>query len=1071
MGWPNRRRSPGVSQLLIQHYLNELQTLRRISGTRRESVVSEAFKTLLKDWGKSRDLIFIPQYEYQTLQKTRVYPDGALLHELRVPLGYWEAKDEEDDLGKEIEKKFRKGYPQDNIIFEDSREAVLIQNKQEVMRSGVEDPARLQSLLELFFGYERAEIADFRKAVAQFKTDLPQVLKALREMIELAESGNDSFREAALRFLKHAQDTINPSVTAADVREMLIQHILTEEIFSQVFDDSNFHHQNNVAKELYALENTFFTGKVKHGTLAGLRPYYAAIKSAAALVTSHHEKQKFLKTIYENFYKVYDKKKADRLGVVYTPNEIVRFMIESADWLCQKHFGKTLIDKNVEILDPACGTGTFITELIEHFRGQPAKLRHKYLEELHANEVAILPYYVANLNIEATYAAINGYEEYPNLCFVDTLDNTAALRAHKGQQGDLFGAVSEENVARIKRQNKKKISVIIGNPPYNAWQENFNLQNPNRPYKLIDSHIRSTYIREGTAQNQSGVYDMYTRFYRWASDRLIEDGIVAFITNRSYIDARIMDGFRRVVAREFSNIYIVDLGGDIRANPKLSGTKHNVFGIQTGVAIGFFVRQKDRRESARIFYFRRPEFETAAEKLAFLSDAVLQQIGFEELTPDNKHNWICIERNDFDNLVPMFDPAAGGKRSEQSRAIFARFSMGIQPKCDDWIYDKNRSNLRKKMESFTTAFNKAVSKMEFPNNELKWHRELVKLAKKGVSLDFDPRRIVRSLYRPYSSEEFYYDRRIISMNFLQHGIFSGQNTSIVVSGIGAKQPFSCVATTILPSHDLLEKAQSAPRFFYKNDRLDNVTLWALEQFRAHYEGGANASPHPEEPAPAGVSKDGGVTPPRASSKAALDPSRRGRQASAPQGEGYHWPHPITKDAIFYYVYGVLHDPIYREKYVLNLKREFPRIPFYADFWKWSDWGEKLISLHIGYEAIDPWPLERIDAPEEKSRKAGLAPKALLRAHKETGNIQLDSETQLAGVPPEAWTYRLGNRSALEWILDQYKEKTPKDPTIREKFNTYRFADHKEKVVDLLKRVTRVSVETMKIVEAMRAEKR
>jgi hypothetical protein len=259
-----------MSQLLIQHYLNELQTLRRVSGTSREGVVSEAFKTLLKDWGKSRDLTFIPQFEVQTSQKTRIVPDGALLHSLRVPLGYWEAKDTDDDLDEEIEKKLRKGYPQDNIIFEDSREAVLIQNKQMVMRCGVEDPAQLQKLLELFFGYEREEIADFRKAVDQFKSDLPEVLKALREMIEQAETDNEKFRKASLRFLKHAQDTINPNVTAADVREMLIQHVLTEEIFSQVFDDSNFHRQNNVAKELYSLENTFFTGKVKHDTLASL---------------------------------------------------------------------------------------------------------------------------------------------------------------------------------------------------------------------------------------------------------------------------------------------------------------------------------------------------------------------------------------------------------------------------------------------------------------------------------------------------------------------------------------------------------------------------------------------------------------------------------------------------------------------------------------------------------------------------------------------------------------------------------------------------------------------------------
>jgi predicted helicase len=447
-----------VSQLLIQHYLNELQTLRRVSGTARESVVREAFKTLLKDWGRSRDLFFIPEYEYQTLQKKPVYPDGALVYELRVPLGYWEAKDEEDDLDKEIDKKFRKGYPQDNIIFEDSHEAILIQNRQEVIRCGVQDPAELQNLLVLFFSYEREEIADFRKAVKQFKTDLPEVLNALREMIEAAERDNDNFRKDALRFLRHAQDTINPHVTAADVREMLIQHILTEEIFSQVFDDSNFHRQNNVAKELYALENTFFTGKVKHDTLAGLRSYYAAIKSAAALVTGHHEKQKFLKTIYENFYKVYDKKKADRLGVIYTPNEIVRFMIESADWLCQKHFGKALIDKNVEILDPAAGTGTFITELIEHFRGQPQKLRYKYLEELHANEVAILPYYVANLNIEATYAAINGFEEYPNLCFVDTLDNVAGLRTRNRQGATLWRSIwrSERRECRAYQATEQK---------------------------------------------------------------------------------------------------------------------------------------------------------------------------------------------------------------------------------------------------------------------------------------------------------------------------------------------------------------------------------------------------------------------------------------------------------------------------------------------------------------------------------------------------------------------------------------------------------------------------------------
>jgi hypothetical protein len=337
-----------MSQHLIGRYLNELSDLRRVSGSVRESIVSEAFKTLLKDWGRSKDLIFVPQYEIEAPTRERRYVDGALVHELRVPFGFWEAKDEEDDLDAEIQKKFRRGYPQDNIVFEDSQEAVLIQNRREIMRCAVTDPDRLEQLLDLFFSHQRPEIAEWRKAVAQFKADLPAVLAALRGMIEHAEATNPQFRAAAVTFLKHAQETINPSVTAADVREMLIQHILTEEIFSHVFDNADFHRQNNVARELYRLEETFFTGAVKRRTLEGLRSYYAAIRSAAALVSSHHEKQNFLKVVYENFYKVYNPKAADRLGVVYTPNEIVRFMVESADWLCQRHFGKQLIDRDVE---------------------------------------------------------------------------------------------------------------------------------------------------------------------------------------------------------------------------------------------------------------------------------------------------------------------------------------------------------------------------------------------------------------------------------------------------------------------------------------------------------------------------------------------------------------------------------------------------------------------------------------------------------------------------------------------------------------------------------------------------
>ncbi|MBB1127429.1 N-6 DNA methylase, partial [Thiospirillum jenense] len=368
----------------------------------------EAFKDLLKNWARPLGLTFIAEYPLTTAFKTRISVDGALLHELRLPLGYWEAKDIDDDLDAEINKKFARGYPQDNLLFTDDRTAVLFQQGQEIGRCEMTDPPALERLLNQFFAFERQEIADFRAAVVQFKQDLPTVLVALRELIAQHAATHSAFQSAAQAFLIQAQAVINPDLTADDVREMLIQHILTEDIFAQIFDESDFHQHNNVARSLYALEAVFFTGALKKKTLRSLAPYYAAIKATAARLASHNEKQTFLKVIYENFYRVYNPKAADRLGVIYTPNEIVRFMIASADWLCQRHFGRYLIDKDVDILDPASGTGTFICELLEYFRGQPAKLAYKYHHELYANEVAILPYYVANLNIEATYAGITG---------------------------------------------------------------------------------------------------------------------------------------------------------------------------------------------------------------------------------------------------------------------------------------------------------------------------------------------------------------------------------------------------------------------------------------------------------------------------------------------------------------------------------------------------------------------------------------------------------------------------------------------------------------------------------------
>jgi len=1056
-----------MSRQFIAEYLAELHRLHRVSGTHRETTIREAFKDLLKRYARQRDLVFLAEYPMKTERNKNISVDGALVHSLRVPLGFWEAKDAEDDLDEEIDKKTRAGYPRTNIIYEDSREAVLIQNKEVVLRCPIDDEDGLNELLNLFFGYERPEIADFRKAVAQFATDLPAITSALNDLIEKAGDSLPAYQKAEARFLTHAKETINPAITVSDVREMLMQHILTEEIFTHVFNETDFHKQNNVARELYTLENTFFTGNLKRETLRALDSYYATIKSNAALITSHAEKQKFLKVIYENFYKVYNPKAADRLGVVYTPNEIVKFMIDGADWLCREHFGKGLIDKGVEILDPATGTGTFVCELLESFRGQPQKLLHKYKEEIHANEVAILPYYVANLNIEATYYSIaQQYAEYPNLCFVDTLDNdgwasSADVRA-SGGYGDLlsFAAISSDNVERVKRQNGRKISIIIGNPPYNANQQNENDNNKNRKYETVDKRIQQTYIKESTAQ-KTKAYDMYTRFFRWASDRINNEGIIAFVTNRSFIDARTMDGFRNISARDFSEVRIIDLGGDVRANPKLSGTKHNVFGIQAGVAITFLVKRTQKR-TCRIFYSARGEMETADEKLSWLGQAKLSNINFDEVTPDAKANWIKQSRNDFELLMPIASKdSKAAKFPSRERSVFKLYSLGIVTNRDEWAYDDCEKSLSRKVRFFINAYeqdreNWHREKSEEPSNDfvnrkIKWTSELEHHMVRNTQLKFDSRNLFRSLYRPFTRKFTYFAPLITHRPYQNFNIYP--NSTITTKAIcfttGGRLNFSAIATDALPNLTLLslDANQCLPRYRYtpSGERIDNITDWALEQFRAHY-----AEPSLR-----------GATVTKQSRGAARD---SGLLRSARNDE-------ISKDDIFHYVYGVLHDPLYREKYALNLKREFPRIPFYPDFFRWVDWGKHLMALHIGFESVEPWPLSRIDRPDEKARSAKLSPKPVLKSDPEAGIIILDSETQLSRIPREAFDYRLGNRSALDWVLDQHKEKTPKDPTIREKFNTYRFADHKEKVIDLISRVTRVSVETVEITQAMRDAKR
>ena len=696
----------------IERYREHKQELIAFGGSDSELNIRPAFQNCLDAYCRDHreKLLLVPELK----TSAGVFPDGTVKDALRMPRGYWEAKDTHDDLDLEIQKKFNGGYPRDNIVFEDSETAVLYQNREEVMRAEMSRPGELHRLIRRFLDYELPEIEEFRQAQQQFKTDLPAVLDNLRGAVDAAQGGNLAYQTAAQAFLEQCRQSISPDITATDVREMLLQHILTKDIFLRVFAEDQFHRENNIARRLDDLEHTFFTGDVRRQAIDRLRAYYGAIGRAADEIADYAEKQQFIKAIYEDFYKAYNPAAADRLGVVYTPNEVVDFIIRGADYLLQKHFGRTLADDNVQILDPATGTGTFITNL-------PAdRLQHKYDHEIHANEVAILPYYIANLNIEYTYRERTGhYREFPGLCFVDTLDNLGWKGATGGavvRQGSFeLGAMSEENWLRVQEQNEKDISVIIGNPPYNDQQSNWYDANPNRKYPEIDKRISETYVAASTAQ-RTHQYDMYKRFIRWASDRLTDDGIIGFITNRAYMDTRQDDGFRQIAAKEFTDLYILDLGSDVRRNPKISGTTHNVFGIQTGVAVAFFVRDRSRLGQCEIRYASREDAELARDKLAYLADAKLGDIAFESITPDTKSNWLNQSDNDFELLIPVADRLTKlAKTAADEQAVFGLYSGGVSTNRDQWAYDFSVAHLSNKVGSFLDIYSQELLRYAFEN--------------------------------------------------------------------------------------------------------------------------------------------------------------------------------------------------------------------------------------------------------------------------------------------------------------------------------------------------------------------
>ena len=852
-----------------------------------EGAVSGAFASLLSQCGKKVDpkLTLVQQYPIQR-GKSLVRVDGALVDLYNLAHGYWEAKDEKDDLAREVQRKLDKGYPRDNIIFQAPERAILYQSGTRIFDENISRPEALISVVNQFFDYKMPHIEEWERAVDEFSDRIPELATAVKATIDEEKRRNPSFVRVFDDFYALCRQAINPNLSEEAVERMLIQHLLTERIFRKIFNNPDFSHRNVVAAEIEKVIAELTKRSLNRDEfLKRLEPFYHAIERNVENATEYAQKQDFINTVYMRFFQGYSPKEADTHGIVYTPQPIVNFMVRSVAEILQKEFGRSLSDKGVHILDPFVGTGNFIVRTMQEIK--TTDLPYKYENELHCNEVS----YIASMNIEHAYfERTDEYKAFPGICLVDTFELA------ESKQAPMF---TEQNTQRVERQKAAPIFVIIGNPPYNAWQVDENDNNRNRKYVEMEKRISETYVKDSKATLMNSLRDPYVKALRWSADRIGSEGIVALITNSGFLDSVAADGIRKHLVQDFDEIYALDLGGDVRLNPRISGTTHNVFGIKIGVSINLFVRRAARRGSpCKIRYAKTDEFWRKEQKYAFLeSTGSREGIPWQDLVPDHQSNWLNAgQRSDFNSFLQLGNKELKSMSRELSGVVFASFSNGAKSNNDSYVYNFDPEVLKANAKAMAEAFNaesdrwrRAGRPRKLDNflhhnvKVLKWIRHTKRILLQGQDVSFDENKIRTSLYRPFCALFYYFDRTfnedLYSLpKMLPTPRTENENRLIVAPNVGGRTSFWTLCSSRLPNLSLIsiDANQCFPFYTYAEDgthRRENITDWVLDQFRSRY----------------------------------ADPS-------------------ITKWDIFHYIYAILHHPEYRQRYAANLRRELPSHP-------------------------------------------------------------------------------------------------------------------------------------------------
>lgn len=849
-------------------------------------------------------------------------------------------------------------------------------------------------------------------------------------------------------FLEGLRGNLNEGITQDDAIEMLAQHLITRPVFDALFGGYDFAASNPVAQTMEKMlavldEHSLDTEN------SNLNRFYESVQLRLSDIDNAVGRQKILVDLYDNFFAKAFKRRVDKLGIVYTPIEIVDFIINSADQLLREHFGQGLTDEGVHILDGFTGTGTFIVRLLQSGMVKPHDLARKYANELHANEILLLAYYIAAVNIETTYQdLIRGsfdeqaaYEPFPGLILTDTFQSWES-----DDVPDL--AVFPENNERLERLKSLDITVIVGNPPYSSGQDSANDDNANEKYPHLDAAIRDTYAARSTATNKNSLYDSYIRAIKWATLRIKDRGVIAFVTNGGFLDSNTADGMRKTLGEEFSSIHIYNLRGNQRTAGEQSrkeGGKIFGAGSRATVAITLLVKDPTRTGPATIHYADIGEYLTREEKLRLIAGAgeFARIEPVAHITPNAYGDWLNQRRDDFAELLALGD-------KDNGPAIFGEFSRGLETGRDAWVYAFSNVSIQRAMGVACDTYQRAVAGHSTNDEtQIKWTSTLRSLASRRVVLAYDPSDPRQAIYRPFQRSKLYPDARWAHRPGPMRWMFPTSehtNVGFYYVGAGSVVPFSVLMLDSIP--DLhVTGAGSGGRFFAR--------------WRYHAVDGDGTFD---------VCREGEVVDGyRRIDNISDEAQRRFRAAFGPA---------ITKDEIFFYIYALLHSPGYRETYAADLKKMLPRIPLVENATPFIEAGRTLSRLHLGYESATPYPLEGLDADEPHGdaaydffRVTKMRFGKPTAEQKATGDradrttIAYNNRITLRGIPEAAYRYMLGSRSAIEWIIERYQVKTDKPSGIVNDPNDWsREVKDPRYILDLLARIVTVSLETMQIVD-------